>query len=204
MRKLPVGSDWIQKIGKHDYEKAFVKGFMAEAWLLWRMRNEEQFTKNSLLNYVVDPYVRFSVSSLLENERKDIQRIQAIDPCSLGRKDLQLIQSYESLGWNRIRIRGSLLDKNYTYGELTKINIDRELTTKIIQVKHGYFPKDGSERSTTCKGGTWDYWRFPDGSTSIEYIPGLKAPYKSWPNLPTSFTVSAASSRSSALSLNDQ
>ena len=176
MPELPLGMDWIRKIGKHNYEKAYVKGFQVEAWFLWRNRNEGKMTKTPFLNNFLDPYVHLGVSSLLENEMKDIQRIASLDPCSLGYKDFKEFQTYESPEWNRIRTRGDLLDKNTTYAETAELKIIGEFNAKIIQARHGHFPKDGSERSEVCKDVMWDYWREPDGSITIKYRGNLELP----------------------------
>ena len=189
MRELPVDREWISRLTSHNYEKAIIKGFQLEAWFLWRMRNEKPLARGSMINDMLDPYVHLSVASLLENERKEIEQIQALSPCSLGIKDFREVEPNPAPRWNRIRKPWALFDKHSAYGRITKLRIDRELTAKIIQVRHGYFPKDGIEKSETCKNGVWNFSKLPDGTTSIQYAGRLEQPTRPMANLPTSFVV---------------
>jgi hypothetical protein len=186
MRKLPLDQHWIPKIPKHDYEKTFVKGFIIEAWFLWQQRNEYKMTKSPVLNNIFDPYLRLGLSSELENEMEELQRLQAMNPCDIGYKELRETQNST---WDRIPWRWELYKKLNTYAEITEIKLVRELTTKVIKVKHGYFPKDGSERSEACKDGTWEYWRSPDGSITIKYKERIELRYPPSAKFPSSFTV---------------
>ncbi len=184
MRKLPLDQHWIPKIAKHNYEKAFMEGFMIEAWYLWQERNEHKMTKSGVLNNIFDPYLRLGLSSELENEMEELQQLQTRNPCDIGSKELR---DYQSSRWDRIPGRWELHTKLKTYSEITGIQLMRELTTKVIKVKHGYFPKDGNERSDACKDGTWEYWRSPDGSTTIKYKERIQLRYPA--TYPAPFTV---------------
>jgi hypothetical protein len=188
MRKLPVKENWIPKIVQYNYEKAYMKGFLIEAWYLWRLRNEYEMTKNSVMNGIFDPYLRLGVSSELENEMEELQQLQKTNPCDIGFKEFR---EYQISTWNRIPSRFELHTKLNTYAEITEIKLLRELTTKVIRVKHGYFPKDGSERSEACKDGTWEFWRSPDGSTTIKYKGRIELPRTPREKFPSTFTVKA-------------
>ncbi|MCI0613097.1 hypothetical protein L0244_08915, partial [bacterium] len=184
MRKLPLDQNWIPKIIQHNYEKTFMKGFMIEAWFLWQERHESKMTKSPVLNNIFDPYLRLGLSSQLENEMGELQRLQTRNPCDIGYKELR---EYRNSAWDRIPRRWELYDKLSIYSEITGIQLMRELTTKVIKVKHGYFPKDGSERSEACKEGIWEYWRSPDGSTTIKYKERIERRYRA--TYPAPFTV---------------
>jgi hypothetical protein len=184
MRKLPLDQHWIPKIAKHNYGKAFMKSFMIEEWFLWRQRNEYEMTKSPVLNNIFNPYLRLGLSRELENEMEELQRLQTRNPCDIGYMELR--ESQKST-WERIPWRWELYNKLNTYAEITEIELMRELTTKVIKVKHGYFPKDGSERSEACKNGTWEYWRSPDGSITIKYKERIELRYPA--TFPTPFTV---------------
>jgi hypothetical protein len=188
MCKLPLDENWIPKIVEHSYGKAYMKGFMIEAWYLWRLRNEYQMTKNSVLNGIFDPYLRLGLSSELENQMNELQQLQKTNPCDIGFKELR---EYQSSTWDRIPYRFELYSKLRTYAEITEIQLLRELTTKVIKVKHGYFPKDGSERSEACKDGSWEYWKSPGGSTTIKYKGRIELPRTPRDKFPSTFTVNA-------------
>ena len=185
-RKLPLDKYWIAKIMKHDYQKAYIKAFKVEVWGLWRERNEHEMTKSSALNNLLDPYLRLGISSELENKMKDIQRIEAMNPCDLGYKEFR--ETHHS-NWSRIPTAWQLDDLNSTYGEVTEIELLRELTTRVIKVKHGYFPKNGSERSEACKDGSWEFWRMPNGSVTMKYKGRIELPRTAPAQFPSTFTV---------------
>ncbi len=174
MRKLPLAENWIPRIAEHDYKEAYIKGFTIEAWLLWRARDEHKMENSSMFDNMLNPYRRLDVSSQLEEKRKDIQRLQSLDPCSIGYKELR---------------ESSYFSGDKTYAEVTEVQLQRELTTKVIKVRHGYFPKEGSERSEACKDGTWEYWRSQDGSTTIKYKGRIELPLLSPRQFPSTFTV---------------
>jgi hypothetical protein len=186
MRKLPLSENWISKLVEHNYEKAYIKGFMIEAWYFWRQRNEYQMSKSSILNGIFDPYLRLGVSSKLEKEINELQQLQKTDPCDIGFKQLR---EYQSSTWNRIPFRWELYFKLDTYTEITELKLLRELTTRVIKVKHGYFPKDGSDRSEACKDGTWEYWRSQDRATTIKYNGRIEHTHTLRDKFPTPFTV---------------
>lgn len=174
MRKLPLSENWIPRIGEHHYKEAYIKGFAIEAWLLWRARDEHKMENSSMFDNMLNPYRRLDVSSQLEEKRKDIQRLQSLDPCSIGYKELR---------------ESSYFSGDKTYAEITEVQLQRELTTKVIKVRHGYFPKDGGERSEACKDGTWEYWRSQDGSTTIKYKGRIELPRTPRDQFPSTFTV---------------
>lgn len=173
MRKLPLSENWIPRIVEHHYKEAYIKGFAIEAWFLWRARDEHKMENSSMFDNMLNPYRRLDVSSQLEEKRKDIQRLQSLDPCSIGYKELRESKSLAP----------------DTYAEVTEVQLQRELTTKVIKVRHGYFPKDGSERSEACKDGTWEYWRSQDGSTTIKYKGRIELPRTPRDQFPSTFTV---------------
>lgn len=185
MRILPLEQNWIQRIVKHDYKKSYMKSFVVAEWFYWRQRNEYQMTKSSVLNNILSPYLRLGVSTQLENDIKELRRLQVIEPCDLGYKEFR---ESRSSGMSGIPYNWYLYDPVRGYAEITEIELLRELTSKVIKVKHGYFPKDGTERSEACKDGTWEYWRSPDGIT-IKYKGRIELPYTSPTNFPSTFTV---------------
>jgi hypothetical protein len=185
MRKLPLAENWIPKIVEHNYEKGYMKGFMIEAWYLWQQRNEYQMTKSSVLNNIFDPYLRLGLSSELETEMDELTQLQKTNPCDIGYKQLR---AYQKSAWDRIPYRLELYSKLDTYAEITELKLIRELTTKVIKVKHGHFPKDGIERSEACKDGTWEYWRSQDGIT-IKYNGRIELPRTPRDQFPSTFTV---------------
>jgi hypothetical protein len=191
IRKLPVEKDWISEIKKHDYEKAFIKGFTLEGWFIWNERDKTQTTNFSLFNNVLYPYQRMRVSSVLDEVRNDIERLKTTNPCDLGRKEFR--QSRNS-DWQAVGFSSwDLYEINTTFAEIKEIQLQQELTSKVIQVKHGYFPKNGSEPSIICKSGNWDYFRSPNGSTTIKYRGPLELPRTPPAQFLSSFTVEPGS-----------
>jgi hypothetical protein len=186
MRKLPLDLAWIHKINEHDYRKSFLKAFQADAWLDRRMR-DVPLTDNGIFNSVLNPYVRFCVASNFEKETEEIQSLHSLNPCSLRTEDFYVFEPTPK--WNRVMSAGWVREKKATYGRLIKHEIDRELTTKIIRAKHGYFPSETYESSAACPDGWWAYRTLPDGSTSIEYTSKLEIPHEPRPVLPTSFVL---------------
>jgi hypothetical protein len=89
---------------------------------------------------------------------------------------------------NGIPYNSYLYDSISTYAEITEIELLRELTSKVIKVKHGYFPKNGSERSEACKDGTWEFWRSADGIT-IKYKGRIELPRTPREHFPSTYTV---------------
>jgi len=174
MRKLPLAENWIPRIAEHNYKEGYIKGFTIEAWFLWRARDEHKMENSSMFDNMLNPYRRLDVSSQLEEKRKDIQRLQSLDPCSIGYKELRESKPFSP---------------DSSYAEITEIQLLRELTTKVIKVRHGYFPKEGTERSEACKDGTWEYWRSQDGSTTIKYNGRIELPRTPREQFPSTFTV---------------
>lgn len=187
IQKLPVGIEWTHKIAEHDYRESFSKAFQVDAWLLWRWR-DVPLMDNGILDPVLHPYVRFCVAAHMEKEREEIASLRGLNPCNLHGDDF--FDEPEETKWNLVEPERWPGRKKELYGRLIKLDIDRELTAKIIRAKHGFLPRENSEWSTACSDGIWEYRTLPDGVISIEYAAPLELPVLLPPVLPRSFVFS--------------
>jgi hypothetical protein len=136
---------------------------------------------------IAHPYVRFCLASHLEKEREKIAALRGLNPCNLHGEDFFNLP--EETKWNIVESKRWPAQYKALYGRLIKLEIDRELSARIIQAKHGFIPRESSAASTTCQDGVWAYSTLPDGSTSIEYFAPLDIPDEPKPVLPTLFVL---------------
>jgi hypothetical protein len=136
-------------------------------------------------------YIRTSVFAwgrIWKRSVRKLQRLRGLNPCNLHGDDF--FNDPLETKWNMVEPKRWPGAKKELYGRLIKLEIDRELTAKIIRAKHSFLPRENSEWSTACSDGVWAYSTLQDGAISIEYASLLELPVLLSPVLPTSFVLS--------------
>ena len=193
---------WIERLGEHDFHGSVLMAMKMEGWL-WAQIPEGIYRDDNLRGLkrlwerVAKPYTALCFADLSDVYRRELERrIGRRSLCDSRGPDLRV----RPARWNMLGNFVNKEDFTYPLHRLARLELDLELTRKLIEVEAArrgnggrWAPEvSGIEESEACPDDRWLYEVGPDGSMSLALSREV-----SWPDargliLPTRFAAEPA------------
>lgn len=142
LRKMERPSSvWMSRMEEPDYRREILSTRGTEVFIMTKWANEGNlFPKKNFLTKNMRWYQRYCVVDYSQKMREQILKCLKVDLCSLDSQSFNDF-SHSLARWNLI---GSFSWDNpeHILGRVAKLMIDRELTSKILQIKNGPISTD--------------------------------------------------------------